>query len=62
MRNLGPGWEKFGNATKTRPIAMDSDQEDEVPNVNFVPSLFFVKRGVAKANPDKVQAKTGKAG
>uniref|UniRef100_A0A182SS47 Uncharacterized protein n=1 Tax=Anopheles maculatus TaxID=74869 RepID=A0A182SS47_9DIPT len=33
---------------------MESDQEDEVPNVNFVPSLLFVKRGVAKANPDKV--------
>ncbi|KAL1402842.1 hypothetical protein pipiens_019624 [Culex pipiens pipiens] len=33
---------------------MDSDQEDEVPNVNFVPSLLFIKRGVAKANPDKV--------
>ncbi|XP_058120551.1 periodic tryptophan protein 1 homolog [Anopheles ziemanni] len=33
---------------------MDSDQEDEVPNVNFVPSLLFVKRGVAKANPDKI--------
>uniref|UniRef100_A0A2M4ACQ3 Putative wd40 repeat-containing protein n=1 Tax=Anopheles triannulatus TaxID=58253 RepID=A0A2M4ACQ3_9DIPT len=33
---------------------MDSDQEDEVPNVNFVPSLLFVKRGVAKAKPDKV--------
>lgn len=33
-----------------------SDQEDEVPNVNFVPSLLFVKRGVAKANPDKVSA------
>uniref|UniRef100_A0A182RXF8 WD repeat-containing protein 55 homolog n=1 Tax=Anopheles funestus TaxID=62324 RepID=A0A182RXF8_ANOFN len=33
---------------------MESDQEDEVPNVNFVPSLIFVKRGVAKANPDKV--------
>ncbi|XP_055593668.1 periodic tryptophan protein 1 homolog [Uranotaenia lowii] len=32
----------------------DSDQEDEVPNVNFVPSLLFIKRGVAKANPDKV--------
>lgn len=34
---------------------MDSDQEDEVPNVNFVPSLLFIKRGVAKANPDKVR-------
>uniref|UniRef100_A0A182JIM5 Uncharacterized protein n=1 Tax=Anopheles atroparvus TaxID=41427 RepID=A0A182JIM5_ANOAO len=33
---------------------MESDQEDEVPNVNFVPSLYFIKRGVAKANPDKV--------
>ncbi|XP_053687175.1 periodic tryptophan protein 1 homolog [Sabethes cyaneus] len=33
---------------------MDSDQEDEVPNVNFVPSLLFIRRGVAKANPDKV--------
>ncbi|XP_055626163.1 periodic tryptophan protein 1 homolog [Toxorhynchites rutilus septentrionalis] len=33
---------------------MESDQEDEVPNVNFVPSLLFVKRGVAKANPEKV--------
>ncbi|XP_052860032.1 periodic tryptophan protein 1 homolog [Anopheles cruzii] len=33
---------------------MESDQEDEVPNVNFIPSLLFVKRGVSKANPDKV--------
>uniref|UniRef100_A0A182NND2 Uncharacterized protein n=1 Tax=Anopheles dirus TaxID=7168 RepID=A0A182NND2_9DIPT len=33
---------------------MESDQEDEVPNVNFVPSLLFVRRGVAKANPEKV--------
>ncbi|ETN67655.1 wd-repeat protein [Anopheles darlingi] len=38
---------------------MDSDQEDEVPNVNFVPSLLFVKRGVAKANPDKVTLTPG---
>nr|XP_019525031.2 periodic tryptophan protein 1 homolog [Aedes albopictus] len=36
-----------------------SDQEDEVPNVNFVPSLLFVKRGVAKANPDKVTLTPG---
>lgn len=33
---------------------MEEDHEDEVPNVNFVPSLLFIKRGIAKANPDKV--------
>lgn len=38
---------------------MESDQEDEVPNVNFVPSLFFIKRGVAKANPEKVTLTSG---
>lgn len=31
-----------------------SDTEEPASSINFVPCLFFMKRGVAEANPAKV--------
>lgn len=34
---------------------MEEENEQDPNAVNFVPCLCFVKRGVAKENPDKVR-------
>jgi hypothetical protein len=36
-------------------MEVPDDAEDAVGNVNFVPCIHFVKRGIAKARPEKVR-------
>lgn len=33
---------------------MINDQDEDAESANFVPTIFFMKAGVAKAVPDKV--------